>query len=103
MKMITFVLFQFGIVPQQLIETAAKSEQDQGIDEEELYDVDNHATQRYLQWSQMWIYGEYVNQLEIGKYHAGGKGTFGQKHRIKWMPMFSWKIGIYITIPKITL
>lgn len=44
--------------------TASESTQNQCVNEEEFYDVNDHATQRYLKWSQVRIYAEYVHELQ---------------------------------------
>lgn len=46
--MVAFVLLQDGVVPQKLVKATAEGEQYQGVDEEELDDVDDHSAERYL-------------------------------------------------------
>lgn len=47
--------------------TASKSAQHQCVNEEKFYDVNDHATQRYLKWSQVRVYAEYMNELQETK------------------------------------
>lgn len=44
--------------------TTSKSAQHQCVDEEEFYDVDDHAAQRYLKRSQVRVHAEYVHELQ---------------------------------------
>jgi len=44
--------------------TASESAQHQCVNEEEFYDVNDHAAQRYLKWSQVRVYAEYVHELQ---------------------------------------
>ena len=48
-----------------LLVTASESKQDQHVDEEEFDDVDDHATERNLQRSQVRTDTEYVDSLQI--------------------------------------
>jgi len=43
--------------------TASECAKHQCVDEKEFYDVDNHTTQRYLKWSQVRVYAEYMHEL----------------------------------------
>lgn len=54
-QMIAFLLFQIGKIPEQLIQATRECEQHQWIDKEEFNNIDDHSTQRYLQWTQMRI------------------------------------------------
>lgn len=47
-----------------IIITASESAQHQRVNEEELYDVDDHASQRYLKRSQMRVHAEYMHELQ---------------------------------------
>lgn len=89
MQMIAFTLLQIRIIPEQLIQTASKGHQNQGVDEEELDDVDDHATEWHLQRSQMWIDGENVNQFQEWEDHASRKYALRHQHRIVWVPLFA--------------
>lgn len=44
--------------------TACKSEENQGVNEEEFHNVDHHTTQGNLERSQMWVDGEHMDQFE---------------------------------------
>lgn len=103
MQVIAFVLLQFRIVPQQLVQAAAKGKQHQGVDKEEFDDVDNHAAKWHLQRSQVRIYREYVHQLQIGEDHARSKGALGEQHGVEGMPMLAGKVRINASKPQITL
>jgi len=76
MQVIAFIFLQLCIIPKQLIQATAKGKQHQSIDKEELDNIDNHASQRNLQWSQMRIDREDVNQFQIGKDHSRSKSAF---------------------------
>jgi hypothetical protein len=45
--------------------TTAKCKEHKGVDEEELKNIDNHATKRDLERSQVRIDTEYVHQLHV--------------------------------------
>lgn len=101
MQMITFLLLQIRIEPEQLIQacaeyvhrkrgwkwlwllagweklTATERKQHQRVDEEKLDDIDYHAAQWDLQRPQMRIYREYMDQFHERKYHASRKHTLG--------------------------
>jgi hypothetical protein len=57
--------------------TASERKQHQGIDNQELYDVDDHASERNLQRSQVGIDGEEMHELEGGEDVGCRKETFG--------------------------
>ena len=67
----TVALFplQIGVVPHELVETAAEGDEHQHVDEEELDDVDDHPTQRDLQRTQMRRNGEDVHRFQVTVYN----------------------------------
>lgn len=93
-QMITLFPFQVSVVPHQLIESTAKGEQDQRVDEEELDNINDHPSKGHLQRSQMRIYGEDVDQFKERKDHSSSKSSFGQQHWVVWIPFLSWKVWI---------
>lgn len=63
-RMVATEHLEFSIVPKQLVHTATKGKEHQGVDAEELQDIEHHSTQRNLQWSQVRVYAEDVHQLQ---------------------------------------
>jgi hypothetical protein len=47
-----------------LLPTAAKGEEDKRVDKKELDDINDHTAEGNLNWTQVWIYAEDVNQLQ---------------------------------------
>ena len=52
------------VIPEQLIHAAGEGKAHQCVNGEELEDIDDHAAQRDLQWSEVRIHGKYVHQFE---------------------------------------
>jgi len=77
-----------SIVPIQLIETTAEREYDKQNEYDKLHDVENHATKRDLQRSQVRIYGEYVNEFQRAEHIGTGEYAFTDQGRIPWVPFF---------------
>lgn len=55
--------------------TASESEEHEGVDEEELDDIDDHASEGDLERSEVGIDAEDVHQLEGGENVGGGEET----------------------------
>ena len=48
---------------QNNVRTTTESKQNKGVYKKELYDVNNHASEGYLQRSEVWVHTEYVHQF----------------------------------------
>ena len=58
---VTQLSVYIGVVPEQLIQTASEREDDEDVEEEELYDVVYHSAKGYLQWAEVVVDGEDVD------------------------------------------
>ncbi len=60
-------------LPEQLIEAATECEEDEDVEDHPLEDVDDHFAEWNLEGSEVGVDAEDVDQLEVGRDHAGGK------------------------------
>ena len=77
----------FGVVPVELVDTARVREADKKGDEEELEDVEDHASERDLQRSEVRIDGEHVDDLQRAEDVRGGEEALRYQRRIVGVPL----------------
>lgn len=62
---VALLSLEIGVVPHELVQTAAKGHEHQHVNEEEFDNVDNHSAQGDLQGTQMRRNGEDVNRFQV--------------------------------------
>lgn len=79
-----------------MIDTTREGKADEHCDDQELKDVRNHPTERYLHRTEVWVDCEDVNQLQNAEDVGCCKQTLGNNGRVKSSPFCTWSVRSWV-------
>lgn len=79
-----------GVVPVELVDSTRVGETDEQSDEEKLKDVNDHPTEGDLQWTEVRVDREDVDQLQRAEDVGCREQAFRDQGRVVGVPLLTW-------------